>query len=84
MRKRKKTIEPSLEERVERDPTLRLLRERILYHEAKLKEERIARGEDTSNDRSFLSLSRKEQHEVALQKLRERSARGRDAASAGQ
>ena len=82
--KRKKRIEPSLEERIERDPTLRLLRERILYHEERLREERAARGEDTSNDRSFLSFSREEQHEVALQKLRECIARRQDTASAGQ
>ena len=35
---------------------------------------REARGEDTSNDRPFLSLTPDEQHEVAQRKLRERSA----------
>ena len=74
MGERKKRIDVSLEERIRRDPTLQLLGERIAYHEAKLKEEREARGEDTSNHRSFLSLGRNEQSEVAQRKLRGRIA----------
>jgi hypothetical protein len=93
MGKRKTLIDPSIAELVRTDPTLRLLAERITYHEDKLREERAARGEDTSDDRPFLSLSPDERSEVALRKLRERSAyhkaklaeeRGGDAASAGQ
>jgi hypothetical protein len=45
---RKKMIDPSTEELLRTDPTLRLLAERITYHEGKLREERAARGEDTS------------------------------------
>ena len=65
-------IDPSTEELLRADPTLRLLAERITYHETKLREERAARGEDTSNDRPFLSPE--EQSEVAQRKLRERIA----------
>jgi hypothetical protein len=74
MGKRKTKIDPSTAELLRRDPTLRKLAERIIYHEEKLREEREARGEDTSNDRPFLSLSPDEQHEVAQRQLRERSA----------
>jgi replicative superfamily II helicase len=85
-----------LPERERDEHVKQMLRERIAYHEAKLKEEREARGEDTSNDRSFLSLSSEEQGEVVQRMLRdriayhdaklaqERAARGEDAASAGQ
>jgi hypothetical protein len=85
-------IDPSIAELLRTDPTLRLLADRITYHEGKLREEREARGEDTSGDRPFLSLSPDERSEVAQRKLRERSAyhkaklaeeRGEDA-SAGQ
>ena len=72
-----------------------MLAERIAYHEEKLKEQLVARGEDVSDFRSFLSLSPEEQSEVAQRMLRERIeyydkleaervARGEDAASAGQ
>jgi hypothetical protein len=71
---RKKMIDPSTEELLRADPTLRLLAERITYHETKLREERAARGEDTSNDRPFLSLTPEEQSEVTQRKLRERIA----------
>jgi hypothetical protein len=74
MGKRKTEIDPSTAELLRRDPTLRKLAERITYHEEKLREEREARGEDTSNDRPFLSLSPDEQHEVAQRHLRERIA----------
>jgi hypothetical protein len=74
MGKRKTKIDPSIAELVRTDPTLRRLAERIIYHEEKLREEREARGEDTSNDRPFLSLSPDERSEVAQRKLRERSA----------
>ena len=67
-------IDPSIAELVRTDPTLRLLAERITYHEEKLREEREARGEDTSGDRPFLSLSPDERSEAAQRKLRERSA----------
>jgi hypothetical protein len=70
----KKRTERSTEELVRTDPTLRLLAERITYHEAKLAEERAARGEDTSTERPFLSLSDEEQSEVAQRELRERIA----------
>jgi hypothetical protein len=91
--KRKTQVDPSTAELLRRDSTLRKLAERITYYEEKLREEREARGEDTSNDRPFLSLSPDEQHEVAQRQLRERIAyheaklaeeRGKDAASAGQ
>jgi hypothetical protein len=81
----------------ERDPYVKqMLRDGIAYHEAKLKQELEAHGEDTSNFRSFLSLSPEERSEVAQRMLRERilyherraeeerAARGEDAASAGQ
>jgi hypothetical protein len=93
MGKRKTKIDPVTAELLRNDPTLRLLAERITYHEEKLREEREARGEDTSGDRPFLSLSRDEQSQVAQRRLRERIAyhkaklaeeRGEDAASAGQ
>jgi hypothetical protein len=71
MEKRKTRIDPDTAELLRRDPTLRKLAERIMYHEEKLREEREARGEDTSNDRPFLSLTEDEQHEVALRQLRE-------------
>jgi hypothetical protein len=74
MGKRKTRIDPSIAELLRIDPTLRRLAERIIYYETKLREEREARGEDTSNDRPFLSLSPDEQHEVAQRKLRERIA----------
>ena len=74
MGKRKTRIDPSIAELLRTDPTLRLLAERITYHEEKLREEREARGEDTSNDRPFLSLSPDERSQVAQRKLRERSA----------
>jgi hypothetical protein len=86
-------IDPSIAELLRTDPTLRLLAERITYHEEKLREEREARGEDTSGDRPFLSLSPDERSEVVQRKLRERSAyhkaklaeeHGEDAGSAGQ
>jgi len=73
MGKKKTKIDPSIAELVRTDPTLRLLAERITYHEEKLREEREARGEDTSNDRPFLSLSPDERTEVTLRQLRERS-----------
>ena len=91
--KRKTKIDPSTAELLRRDPTLRKLAERITYYEERFREEREARGEDTSNDRPFLSLSPEEQSELAQRKLRERIAyheaklaeeRGEDAASAGQ
>jgi hypothetical protein len=93
MGKRKTRIDPSTAALLRIDPTLRLLGERITYHEERLREERAARGEDTSGDPPFLSLSPDEQSEVALRNLRERIAyhearraeeRGEDAASAGQ
>ena len=86
----------STEELLRTDRTLRLLAERITYHEAKLAEERAARGEDASTERPFLSLSNDERSEVAQRKLleriayheaklaEERAARGEDAASGGQ
>ena len=95
MGKRKRT-DPGTAELLRTDPTLRLLGERIAYREAKLAEERAARGEDTSQERPFLSLSGEERSEVAQRKLRERiayheaklaeerAAGGEDAASAGQ
>jgi hypothetical protein len=67
-------IDPSIAELIRTDPTLRLLAERITYYEERLREEREARGEDTSGDRPFLSLSPDERSEVAQRKLRERSA----------
>ena len=67
-------IDPSIAELLRTDPTLRLLADRITYHEGKLREEREARGEDTSGDRPFLSLSPDEQSEVAQRRLRERIA----------
>jgi hypothetical protein len=73
MRKRKRT-DRSTEELLRIDPTLRLLADRIAYHEAKLAEERAARGEDASTERPFLSLSDDEQSEVAQRKLLERIA----------
>jgi hypothetical protein len=74
MGKKKTKIDPSIAELLRTDPTLRLLAERITYYEERLREEREARGEDTSNDRPFLSLSPDERSEVAQRKLRERSA----------
>ena len=74
MAKKKTKIDPTTAELLPTDPTLRRLAERITYHEEKLREEREARGEDTSNDRPFLSLSPEEQHEVAQRKLSERIA----------
>jgi hypothetical protein len=71
---RKTRIDPDTAELLRTDPTLRLLAERITYHERKLREERAARGDDTSNDRPFLSLSPEEQSEVAQRKLLERIA----------
>jgi|GEM_PF-5019989 len=67
-------IDPSIAELLRTDPTLRLLADRIAYHEEKLREERATRGEDTSDDRPFLSLSPDERSEVVQRKLRERSA----------
>ena len=67
-------IDTATAELLRTDATLRLLAERITYHENKLREERAARGEDTSDDRPFLSLSPDERSEVAQRKLRERSA----------
>jgi hypothetical protein len=67
-------IDPSIAELIRTDPTLRLLAERITYYEERLREEREARGEDTSGDRPFLSLSPDERSEAAQRKLRERSA----------
>jgi 2-phospho-L-lactate guanylyltransferase (CobY/MobA/RfbA family) len=72
-----------------------MLADRIAYHEEKLKEELVARDEDVSGFRSFLSLSPEERSEVARRMLRERieyydrleaerAARGDVAASAGQ
>ena len=92
----RKRIDPGTAELLRTDSTLRLLGERIAYREAKLVEERAARGEDTSQERPFLSLSGEERSEFAQRKLRERiayheaklaeerAARGEDAASAGQ
>jgi hypothetical protein len=74
MGKRKTRIDPSIAELVRTDPTLRLLAERITYHEAKLAEERAARGEDPSTERPFLSLTDEERSEVTLRRLRERIA----------
>jgi len=71
---RQTKIDPSTAELLRTDRTLQLLAERITYHETKLRQEREARGEDTSNDRPFLSLSPEEQSEVAQQKLLERIA----------
>jgi hypothetical protein len=81
----------------ERDPYIKqMLRDGIARNEAKLKEQLEARGEDTSNFRSFLSLSPEEQSETAQRMLRERilyyeqradeerTAHGADTASAGQ
>jgi len=73
MGKSKKT-DRSTEELLRTDRTLRLLAERITYHEAKLAEERAARGEEPSQERPFLSLSDEERSEVADRKLRERIA----------
>jgi len=71
---KKTKIDPRTAELLRTDSTLRRLGERITYHERRLREEREARGEDTSNDRPFLSLSPEEQSEVAQQKLLERIA----------
>jgi hypothetical protein len=49
-----------------------MLRDGIAHNEAKLREELEARGEDTSNFRSFLSLSPEEQSAEAQRMLRER------------
>ena len=90
---RKTKIDAATADLLRTDPTLRLLAERITYHEGKLREERAARGEDTSNDRPFLSLNPEEQSEVAQRKLLERIAyheaklaeeRGEGGASVGQ
>ena len=70
----RKRTERSTEELLRTDPTLRLLAERITYHEQKLAEERAARGEEPSQKRPFLSLSDEERSEVAQRKLRERIA----------
>ena len=64
MGKRKTRIDPSIAELLRTDPTLRLLAERITYYEERLREEREARGEDTSGDRPFLSLSPDERSEA--------------------
>jgi hypothetical protein len=78
---------------MERDEHVkRMLAERIAFHEEKLKEELVARGEDISGFRSFLSLSPKEQSEAAQRMMRERieyydrleAERAARAASAGQ
>jgi hypothetical protein len=72
-----------------------MLADRIAYHEEKLKEQLVARGEDVSGFRSFLSLSPEERSEVAQRMMRERieyydrleterAARGESAASAAQ
>jgi hypothetical protein len=74
MGKRKTKIDPSTAELLRTDPTQRRLAERITYYEDRLREERAARGEDTSDDRPFLSLSPDEQSEVAQCRLRERIA----------